>query len=157
MTAPDNLQNLFDTLNPSYFRKQSEETRAKIGAASKGRVMPPTHSEKVRKANLGRAVSAETRAKLRKANLGRAVSAETRAKTSATLKGHKKPANFGHKVSAGKTRSIMTPVGLFESRKLFADWLYAQGVRDVDCKIGKWLKTHSDQVYYVVKKQQQLG
>jgi len=129
----------------------SAETCAKIGAASRGRVMPPSHGAKVRANNTGRIVKAHTREKLRQANLGKTISAETRAKTSATLKGRPKAPGHGARVTAGKTRAMMTPVGVFASRILFHNWLYAQGVRDVNCKIGKWLKTRPTEVYYIPK------
>jgi hypothetical protein len=132
-------------------KTHTAEARAKIGAASRGRVMPASHGAKVSANRMGHAVSAETRAKLRQANLGKTVSAQTRAKISATTKGRKVSAEFCAKISAGKTRAMMTPVGMFPSRYLFQAWLEAQGVRDVYCKIGKWLKTHPTEVYYIAK------
>lgn len=132
-------------------KKHSAETCAKIAAASQGRVMPPSHGAKVRAIQTGHKVTAETREKLRQANLGKTISAETRAKISATQKGIKRSPDFAAKISAGKTRAMMTPVGVFASRLLFQDWLEAQGVRDAYCKIGKWLKTHPTQVYYIPK------
>lgn len=132
-------------------KTHTAEARAKIGAASKARTWTAETRAKFIASRMGHAVSAETREKLRQANLGKTISAQTRAKTSATTKGRKKSAEFRAKVSAGKTRAMMTPVGMFPSRYLFQAWLEAQGVRDVYCKIGKWLKTHPTEVYYIAK------
>lgn len=92
-------------------RVVSDETRRKIGDASRGRrhspetraylatlrvgVPRPDYIKQIlREANIGRAVSAETREKLRKSLTGRkgpARSAETRAKMSAHQRGVPKP------------------------------------------------------------------
>ena len=132
-------------------KTHTAEARAKIGAANKGKTVSAESRAKFSAARVGHKVTAETREKLRQANLGKTVSAQTRAKISATTKGRKMSAEFRAKITAGKTRAMMTPVGMFPSRYLFQAWLEAQGVRDVYCKIGKWLKTHPTEVYYIAK------
>jgi hypothetical protein len=70
----------------------SEETRAKMSAALRGKRMPPrteAHRAALSAAQIGKVVSTETRAKLRAARLGRKgppCSPETRAKMSAAHK-----------------------------------------------------------------------
>jgi group I intron endonuclease len=87
----------------------SLETRAKIGAANKGRKLSPEHIAKMKGRKLspetrakmkGRVLSAETRAKVSAAQTGRKHSLETRAKRSAALKGKKHSAESKAKMSA---------------------------------------------------------
>lgn len=83
-------------------RNPCAETRAKIGAAHKGKVMSSATREKIGLAalgrNKGRHISDETRAKIRSANIGKKLSDETRAKMRASAKGK----------NAGKVRSAET-------------------------------------------------
>jgi hypothetical protein len=154
MSSPNNLQDLFDTQDSRAFVSHTAESRARIGKAQSGKTVSAETRARFAAARMGHEVRADTREKLRQANLGKTISAETRAKTSATLTGRPKPPGYGAKISAGKTRPIQTPVGVFASRILFHNWLLEQGVRDVHCKISLWLKTHADQVYYVAKNPQ---
>jgi group I intron endonuclease len=98
--------------------KLSIETRAKMSAAHRGKIISPAQREKARLANLGKkrgprpaewrakngaaqrgkVVSLETRARMSAAGLGRKHSAETRAKMSATRKGRPIPQDTREKI-----------------------------------------------------------
>jgi hypothetical protein len=86
------------------------ETRAKMSAARKGKKMGPLSDETKAKLSAifkGRLVSAETREKLRQAGLGRRHTAEARAKMSVDRKGKNKgPQNPGWK-SVHKTNGYL--------------------------------------------------
>ena len=67
----------------------TEEVKAKISAATKGKKKKPLteeHRAKISAANKGKVLSEETRANISTANKGKVFSEETRAKISATLK-----------------------------------------------------------------------
>lgn len=107
----------------------SAEHRAKVGAASRGRKLPPRsaeHAKKIAAKNIGRKLSPEHRAKLSSVRLGRVpwnkgkhLSTATRAKMAAAHIGN--PSNRGRKLSAehranvslsligNKRRAGMTP------------------------------------------------
>lgn len=124
-------------------KKFSEEHRAKIGAAHKGKT-----------------VSEETRAKMREAHVGHTGnthSEESRSKMSASLKGREvwnkgipatdlRKANISRakagKANPKKYKPIMTPNGLFPSKK--EALLH---IKSLDYK----MKKHPDQYYYVEK------
>ena len=48
-----------------------------------------------------------------------------------------------------KQKPIMTPTGVFPSLKHAAEWAVANGLCNAYKKIGKWLKTHPEQFYYI--------
>lgn len=83
------LTNLTDGGEGTPGHRCSPETRAKIGAASKGRPYSSETRAKMGAANKGRKRSPETRAKLSAAAKERQYSPETRAKIGAAKKGHK--------------------------------------------------------------------
>lgn len=60
----------------------SEESRAKIGLAHKGRALSEEHKAKISLANKGRSVSEEVRRKISESHKGKIVSEETKAKIS---------------------------------------------------------------------------
>jgi hypothetical protein len=70
--------------------KHSEETKARIAEANRGRIMPPEQREKLSLAKLGHAVSEETRQKIREKLIGSKLSDETKAKLSALSKSNPK-------------------------------------------------------------------
>lgn len=98
----------------------SAETRAKMSAAHTGRMNTPEAIEKVRQANIGRQLTAEHREKLRQAKLRNPVrywqgkkrgpqSAETKAKLSATHKLKPRPPGWGmSRPAKGSKRSPET-------------------------------------------------
>lgn len=61
----------------------SDETREKMAAAKRGRVLSLEHRTKIGTSNTGRVFSAETRAKISASSLGKKMSPEARAKMSA--------------------------------------------------------------------------
>jgi len=81
---------LFNTMSPYGYNLQeggrggrpSDETRAKMSVAHKGRVVSAETREKLSAAHKGHFVSAKTREKLRAANKGRVVPADIRVKIS---------------------------------------------------------------------------
>lgn len=77
----------------------SEGARAKIGAASKGRIKTPETRAKLRDAQLGKTHTAEARAKIGAASSTRKKSPETRAKMSAAAKLRSTP-EYRAKISA---------------------------------------------------------
>lgn len=93
--------------------KPSDETKAKIGAAGKGRVFSAetrakmSAAKKGHKHNIGRVTSDETKAKLRELNLGRFVSDETRAKIGAASKGRVTSAETRAKISASLHQRLL--------------------------------------------------
>jgi len=100
--------------------KHSAETRAKIGAAQKGRTLSAEARAKLSAANKGKKLSAEHRAKLSAAQKGKTLSAETRAKIGAVHKGKTLSAEHRAKMSAalkGKTVSAETRAKLAAANK----------------------------------------
>lgn len=65
-------------------------SRAKIGAAHRGKKLSEGHRAKLSRASAGRTASDETRAKLREAHLGKRLSPESVAKRSASVRGSKR-------------------------------------------------------------------
>lgn len=122
----------YDTANPDHgFNMNrggdrpvfSEETRAKIGAAAKGRKHTPEARAKISAAQFGRkqgSPSAEVRAKMSIAHKGRVLSQETRAKMSAVGKARTNSAETRAKLSAsgmGHICSDETRAKISASRK----------------------------------------
>jgi predicted GIY-YIG superfamily endonuclease len=69
----------------------SEETRAKLSDARKGKIVGVETRAKISVASKGKIISAETRIKMSDARKGKILGAETRAKLSAASKGRKHP------------------------------------------------------------------
>jgi len=85
-------------------RVASPETRAKIGAASKARARLPCSTEtkeKIRIANTGNIQTAETRAKIAAFQKGKIISADHRKKMSALYKAKPRSQEIRDKISAG--------------------------------------------------------
>jgi hypothetical protein len=106
----------------------SDEQKAKMSASRRGRVLTPDWRAKIGNAHKGREVSAETRAKL-SANYRRPWSEESSAK-----------------LSAIKSTPVMTPNGLFPSRKAVAR---AAGVGPAT--ITRWMRKWPEHYYFVKK------
>jgi hypothetical protein len=87
----------------------SDETRAKMSAASQARHRENPATEetraKLREANLGKTLSAETKAKISEAGIGRVVSEETREKLRQANTGQKRDDSFKDRVSSGCKKS----------------------------------------------------
>ena len=82
----------------------TDETRAKLAAASKGHEVSEETRTKIGIASKNRHPNEETIAKMVAAHTGKHHSEETRAKLSAMNKGHKLPAKSCAKISAAKRR-----------------------------------------------------
>jgi hypothetical protein len=104
----------------------SEEARAKISAANRSKAWSAETCAKISARHKGKIISAECRAKMSAASKGRPKSPEHRAKISA-----------GHKNKGVGTKPLMTPNGLYPSRKAVAE---AANVPfwTVDSWIKKW-------------------
>jgi group I intron endonuclease len=117
-------------------KTHSEETRAKIGAASKTRI----HSHRF--SFTGKTHSEETRAKmsasLKGSRFGGRHSEETCAKISASLKGRRVGGALGN-----NGKSFMTPSGLFVSRSAAARALNINFDR-----LGRLMKRFPNEYYY---------
>ena len=105
--------------------KHTEQTRAKVSAAGKGRIvsaetrkkmsdaqkgikrrpLSAEHRKKIGESGLGRALTAEHKAKIGVANAGRSPSPEVRARISKALKGRPMPAETRAKMSAARRRA----------------------------------------------------
>lgn len=82
-SSPESARKAVETRKRNGRLAITEETRRKIGAANRGRKLPPVKPETARKisiANTGKKRTEETRKKLSQAQLGKKVSEETRAK-----------------------------------------------------------------------------
>jgi len=128
-------------LNPN---KHSDEARAKISDANKGRTMSAEARAKIGAAHKGKTVSAEARAKLSAALKGRIITAEARAKLSAAGKGRTHSAEHRAKIRAARTKPVMTPNGLYPSRKHVAEEAKVN-ITTID----NWMKKWPDHYYYV--------
>lgn len=93
------IYNLSPTAGSSLGVRFTDETKAKIGAKSKGRNLGRKHtleelqkmSESNRQVNLGRKHSLETRLKMSRSGKGRKFSEEHKARIGAALRGQKRP------------------------------------------------------------------
>lgn len=86
------LTNLTDGGEGSSGHKTSEETKAKLSKANKGRKMPPMraeHKAKLRAARTGKKATPDARAKISAANKGKIMRAESREKMSKAIEGEK--------------------------------------------------------------------
>mgnify|MGYP003670933698 CR=1 FL=1 len=87
----------------------SEETRAKLSAAQKGKKLTPENRAKLLAANKGKKLTPETRAKIGAAQKGRKMSPENRAKLLAANKGRKMSPENRAKMSAVNKGKKYTP------------------------------------------------
>lgn len=88
----------------------SAETRAKIGAASKGRIVSTETRAKIRAQKLGRTLSAETRAKMSAAHLGKKRSLESVEKSAAAHLGKSPSEDTREKLRAQHAKLREAPV-----------------------------------------------
>lgn len=84
---PNVIRSKLNSLNsgprhPRFGKPVSQETRAKIGAANRGRRHSPEARAKISAVQVGKSMPPEVRAKISKALVGRPISLETRAKIS---------------------------------------------------------------------------
>lgn len=98
----------------------------------------------------GKKHSAETRAKIGASHKGKVTSEETRAKMSAASKGKPKKTKWSAesraKLSASKTKPVMTPHGMFPSIRAIAE---ASG--RYDSTVRTWMRKFPEHYYYVNK------
>lgn len=94
-------------------RHQSPETRAKIGAAFRGKPLSLAHRNKVSAGLMGHKKSAATLEKLAQAQRGKKLSPETRAKQSAARLGKKHTPETIAKMSASSSRRKRTVSGVW--------------------------------------------
>ncbi len=99
------LTNLTDGGDGWLGGNHSEEAKAKIAAAQRGKVYSDSTKAKLAAALLGKSRPPEVRAKLKKAATGKTHSVETRAKMSATRKGRRHSAEHSKKIRDGLSRS----------------------------------------------------
>lgn len=86
----------------------SDETRAKMRAAKRGRRLPASHKAAIAKAGVGRRPSETTREKLRAIARNRTYSAETRAKWSEQRRGRRPSDETRAKLSQAKRGALFT-------------------------------------------------
>ena len=138
MTA--NLQHEFDTASPQAFKGMSHTSRAKMLATKQQN--PYTHTDEsralIRDALKGRAKTAEHKARVSQAKKGRPRSAEACARTSATLL-----------ANPPRVKPIQTPWGVFPRLHDAVAHARAQGVKNPRNKIVEWTKTQPDQYYFL--------
>ena len=131
-----NLQDLFDDNNAYSFvrRSLSDEHRAKISTANRGKNVSEETRAKMSAAQRGKKASEETRAKISAA--ARNISDEHRAKISAASRGRKASEETRAKMSANnaQSRPIVTPYGLFPSLKA-AERALNTTAYDIRCRI----------------------
>jgi group I intron endonuclease len=100
--------NLCSIAGSSLGVKHSDETRAKVSAALRGRIVSPETRAKRSAARRGRIASFETRAKIGAANRGHIASPETRAKMSAAHRGHTMSSEIRAKLSTANRGHIVS-------------------------------------------------
>lgn len=169
----DNLQDLFDATSPKRFRSMSQAQRDRVSEAHTGKTVSAESRAKSSASNKGQIRSTEARARMSLAQLNRTEKtpeqkAAIAEKISEKLQGRKKPpitSEHRARLSAAlkgrpnltTSKRIMTPTGEFPSLQSAADWAVANGLPNAYKKIAKWLKTHPELFYYVVKTQQNKG
>ena len=79
----------------------SNETKQRMSASAKGKIMSEETREKLSKANTGKTRSDETKQRMSESHKGKTISDETRAKMSAARKGRKLSDEHKAKISAG--------------------------------------------------------
>ena len=106
------LRNLTDGGEGTSGRVHSEETRAKMSAASKGQKQSPEHVAKRVAARKGETVSTETRAKISAAQVGRKLPDSTRAKMSNSHRGKVKTAEHLAALAESSVRNTAAKHGV---------------------------------------------
>ena len=123
-------------------RNMTQESRAQMLATK--RQNPYRHTDeskaKMSAAGKGRAKSLETIEKIRQAKIGKPRSAETLAKQSATLL-----------ANPPRVKPIQTPWGVFRRLHDAVAYAKAQGLQNPRNKIVEWTKTQPDQFYFLPK------
>jgi group I intron endonuclease len=115
----------------------SDETKAKLSAASKGKTHSPEAIEKCRAARIGHIPSDETKKKIRTSLKGKTASTEARAKMTATRKGkplsleHRERISAGHK---GKTQSAEHNAAAVEGKRRAKETRDAEKLSATDVK-----------------------
>jgi len=89
--------------------RHTDESRAKMSKAHKGRPKPPGFGEKIRKALSGRKRPKEVGEKIRAALIGRKRSPEASAKSAAANRGKKRSAEFCARISEAHRGKKMSP------------------------------------------------
>lgn len=116
----------------------SEETKEKIGNATRGKTLSKEHKEKISLSNKGKKLSEETRAKIGFASKGRTLSQESRKKMSNSRKGEKHPRCCYWKVTF-VDGSIMFRTALYQ-------WAKENGYNfgNIDAIVSGKRKRHKD-------------
>jgi group I intron endonuclease len=117
----DSIQNGYNLREAGANGRLSVETKAKMSARHKGKIIRPETRAKLRAFNLGKKKgprSAETIAKIAASNLGKKRSDETRAKLSAAHKGKKLSDYHRQRQSEGKKGLLPTPAVLAARKAL---------------------------------------
>jgi len=125
--------------------KMSPEACAKISAGNKGKVISAEHRARLSFLNKGKKLGPSP---LR----GRKHTPETCALISERLRGHiKGPPSAQHRaaISARHSRPVMTPSGVFPSRKAAVAWAKENGLLNPGVRLDQWLKTHPKMFYYL--------
>jgi hypothetical protein len=100
-------------------------------------------------------------AKISAGHQGKTISSDTRVKISASLKSRKRSPQHQARLNAinsqakkGNTyncKPIMTPSGVFDSKKSAIEYATKHGLKGACGKISGWLKTHPKLFYYIAK------
>jgi hypothetical protein len=109
----------------------STEARAKISAAKTGSKLSDAHKAKISATKTGSKLSIETKAKISKAFTGRKHPHSAKSKAS---------------ISLSLSKQIMTPAGIFGSRKEATEFYKVK-----PWKFGDWMLKHPQQFYYITK------
>jgi len=140
-----NYQDMFDNESPKTFVKHTEETRAAIGQAGKGRKHTEESRAKFKAARAQQVFTKEHRESMSKAAKNRPpISEETRAKLSLTSTGRP-----GSRVSRNGKAIVIPNGGQFPSMREAANWAQANGLVNAHKKIQAWLKKYPTHYYYV--------
>ena len=144
----------------------SEETRRKVSEANKGRKHPPITEEtrkkmsEFQKNRIRKPQSEETKKKISEAHKGKnkpPLSEETRKKMSEVRRGKKlRPRTEEHTKNSVAARiaslpSVMTPNGVFVSRKALIQKITRDGIRNATDKLREWFKVYPNDFYYIKK------
>lgn len=109
----------------------SSEARAKISAAKTGSKLSDEHKAKISATKTGSKLSIETKAKISEAFKGRTHPHSAKAKAS---------------ISLSMSKQIMTPAGVFGSRKEATEFYKVK-----PWKFGDWMLKHPQHFYYITK------
>jgi len=137
----------------------SDETRRKASERHKGKVLTEETRRKISEARKGIVFSEETRRKIGDASRGRIVSEETRRKLSESHKGRKvvvteeaRRRMSETQIAINQNLPIMTPNGIFISRKALKERLVADGYKEANARIREWFKLYPNDYYYIKDK-----